>query len=1192
MKRSTWKKRALASALALTMAASVLPMAGFAAEGTSIPLTGESGTDGLKMNKTAKLEDDGTYTINLEAYATGQVKIETVKTVKPCDIVLVLDQSGSMVEERISGIPGNTYKRVDGLTNADVENGIYYYQVGGNYYRLYATKKVTGVETVWMDKNGKTYTDDEVSNTWKRQYDGQTYTTANYFVTATLKTFTRAHKGIDTAPTGFYYVNDKDSSDNTNSFFNFDTAAKARETFTKKYATNGKMVEFHNDGAPGGGQTSLDDLHYVAAVYMPVSKEAVYTYEYTYTYVDEAGQNVTVKTATGTESDPCPVSPLYERETTTGTRLQALKYAANTFINNIRANAIANDVDHRVAVVGFGSTDYSSRYYWNNTELFVGADQYNFTYRGQDSTHNDSGDLAADHYTDAYQTVTSDEGYRNLEASIKNLSGNGATHPEYGFKMADGIFTENDDTYIGHDGTKQTRSKVVIFLTDGEPGDTEYESSVARDAISEANGLKTDHDAKVYTVAVLNKEPSDSRVDQFLKDTSSSNSYTLATNAQDLEDFFETVDEDISNTTTNVELTENAKMVDELSEYFMFPEGYNVDENVTIQVAKHTGYEAFAPATAAPEGVQARLNSEKNAIEITGFNFVSEGQNLVTTDTTGGSVKATGYKLIVTIHGVLAKDAAAGQGYISTNSDRSGIYDLDDDNEYAMIKAFNKPLVLLTESLKVLDYAKEAQLPVEGLASVNRLDSSEDSVFSKVGEDSTELDLQYGDAVASDAKLTYQPQTMQWNGYDTFYALGGTGRENQWSKVTVMPANNVYYEDDFVTNIENGTVGIEYSKGNWEIVYDNGQNQGNDNTETPNNGVHGGWVEGDAGLSDDTGYSDGSAHVSSTKNSKATFTFTGTGVDIYGYTDMTTGTVRAQLYRVGEDGNEVLSKVLIVDTQSESNGYYQIPTLFFSVDYGTYKVVLTVGSTSDNRSTFYLDGIRVYNPIQGDPDVDAAYGNEVGAVFQSVRNILLDSGKLTADVDKANGVVFIDKDESQTETTTNVIGTYEDYGPKNEVYLAKNQSIAFTLDGAEYAYIGLKAPNGVTSATVTNGTGISSCEISHSTDLYYQITPNEDGLVVISNTGENLLSITKLRVTGEAAVGETSLASLMSYMSIMDTLPEVPYVDAPVEETPDDSENSGNVDIENPDQGQETPNQGNSFLDILKDIFESIWNWF
>ena len=50
--------------------------------------------DSLKLNKTAKANNDGTYTITMEAYTTG--KVTTVTKTTPVDIVLVLDQSGSM----------------------------------------------------------------------------------------------------------------------------------------------------------------------------------------------------------------------------------------------------------------------------------------------------------------------------------------------------------------------------------------------------------------------------------------------------------------------------------------------------------------------------------------------------------------------------------------------------------------------------------------------------------------------------------------------------------------------------------------------------------------------------------------------------------------------------------------------------------------------------------------------------------------------------------------------------------------------------------------------------------------------------------------------------------------------------------------------------------------------------------------
>ena len=77
----------------------------------------------------------------------------------------------------------------------------------------------------------------------------------------------------------------------------------------------------------------------------------------------------------------------------------------------------------------------------------------------------------------------------------------------------------------------------------------------------------------------------------------------------------------------------------------------------------------------------------------------------------------------------------------------------------------------------------------------------------------------YGKVATATAKaeLTYTPTTMNWNGYDSFYVFGKQiegGVINQWSKVTVMPANSVYYEDTFVTDEKAGTVGIVYG-GEW-----------------------------------------------------------------------------------------------------------------------------------------------------------------------------------------------------------------------------------------------------------------------------------------------------------------------------------------------------------------------------------------
>lgn len=54
-------------------------------------------SDAVVTSKTAKANNDGTYTITLTSYTTGTV--EQLTTPKPTDIVLVLDQSGSMAEK-------------------------------------------------------------------------------------------------------------------------------------------------------------------------------------------------------------------------------------------------------------------------------------------------------------------------------------------------------------------------------------------------------------------------------------------------------------------------------------------------------------------------------------------------------------------------------------------------------------------------------------------------------------------------------------------------------------------------------------------------------------------------------------------------------------------------------------------------------------------------------------------------------------------------------------------------------------------------------------------------------------------------------------------------------------------------------------------------------------------------------------
>lgn len=52
------------------------------------------GSEGVELNRSVSMNEDGSYTVHIEAYTTG--KVTTVVNTKPVDFVLVLDQSSSM----------------------------------------------------------------------------------------------------------------------------------------------------------------------------------------------------------------------------------------------------------------------------------------------------------------------------------------------------------------------------------------------------------------------------------------------------------------------------------------------------------------------------------------------------------------------------------------------------------------------------------------------------------------------------------------------------------------------------------------------------------------------------------------------------------------------------------------------------------------------------------------------------------------------------------------------------------------------------------------------------------------------------------------------------------------------------------------------------------------------------------------
>lgn len=1252
--------RILGVFLSFAMAVTMFPTMASANEGTS---TQADDNSPVQLSKTATLESDGTYTIDLEAYVTGEIVTQIERKNKPTDIILVMDQSGSMAWS-MSGLPDDNYSEAGRITNAQAYEGSYYYRVGNEYFPVTVKYASTSNVEKYVDDSGNEYNESQVATTWINE-EGRVVEANGPYLESSLISLHRIKVGA-----GYYYVEHEydtilgvPSGDGVAAGGLTMDAAEVRNDLRNNY--QGYTVQFENSD-------------YTAAVYTQLTP--IYSHTYEYYYTDADGNLVALPSVGTANDDPCPYT-LYQTGDSSGRRLDVLQYAAQKFVDSVQADAVTNNIDHRIAVVGFGSNGGNNDGY-RNTEILT-VDQLSVDDAPTADTNPDytNGGAyfpdrkeynGAQYGTNAYDSalgtalrnVRNDK--QNINTAISALTAYGATRSDLGMQMAEDILSART-------GTDKDRDAIVVFFTDGEPtSGSEFEEWVAADTINTAKELKIGYyvndaeqshgtsggmstgealgyTASVYSVAVYDGasptgsaningsgatrindflhmvssnypeargEKQGSRDWEFFRESGANNGYYMvANNAASLANAFNTIANNIHEVITTVNLDSESVLRDILSSSFTLPEGYDASTEITVTEAPYQGNGSWGAATAS----SATASVTGNTIDVTGFDYT---ENVVAEAADGQS--ATGRKLIVSITGIEAEASAATGSPVFTNTAESGVYDTVEGEE-VLIKEFDRPTVTITNKSYVLDYGKEATFNTSdlGIASASHINSD----MSKITTSNTAIDQKYGKSSLASNAITYTPQTMNWDGYDSLFAFGtDSSSANQWARMNVLPANSVYYEDTFVTNESDGTVGIEYSD-DWTEV---GEEQ--KNTQTVDDSAYG-WED---SYADDDTYSDGSAHTSDTAGATATFTFTGTGVDIYSKTDMDTGIIMAYLYEGESSENAVVKKLSLVDGQAVTggeDGYYQVPTLSLSVEdengdpiYGTYTVKLKVRSTSDGRSTYYLDGIRVYNPIQSlegnDANVDQAYGDagEANAVFREVRDILIDSASLTGGQPEANGIVFIDKtDSGDINTSTDVIGTYEDYGAKNEVYLAPGKGIAFEVDPSMTHYLGLRAPDGTgkaTEATVTNGDRTVKHAISSASDLYYKVTPKtvatadggETGYIYVENTGDNMLAVTKLRVTDSEEIDTQNLfriadmPALMSYVADFDSLPVEEPSDSEdavvtVPDETDDSDQTGDVVIENPDDDNQQNDGGqnsvqNTIRSWIDKLFSGIRSWF
>ena len=490
-------KRIIALLLALILTVGLLPTVALAAEGApttdSGSVTKEASKDNLKLVKTVTKEGDN-YKVTLESWATGTVTSSS--TPVPMDIILLLDQSGSM--------------NSDFTSSSSVE-----------YNRLYKRN-----QKIYEDYRDRLYI-----------YDGSGYVKVSV---------------------------------------EKETILFSKDKFTYTWS--------------GGSYVSYGERDY-------------------------------------------PDMTFYYQSTNSSktTKIVALKSAVRSFIGKVNEEATSKNVEHRVAIVGFASTKSGKKY--KNTELLSTQNEVNYA------------NANASNYEDALVSAKTEK--KRLSTAIDRLDANGDTYPEYGFDMANKIFAQHPIQ------AGDNRQRVVIMFTDGYPapaGTDDFNVQMANNAINNAKRCK-DNNAKVYTIGIFDgADPSASienysqngwlneavAANRYMHFSSSNypsamalnnggtkgegNFYFAASNADALNDIFDTISEEISTDTTT--LDGSATIVDNIPGNFTIPaEASDIKVYTAKCAGKTNGTLTWESRESSTLQASSATENGKTSVSVTGFNY-------------------------------------------------------------------------------------------------------------------------------------------------------------------------------------------------------------------------------------------------------------------------------------------------------------------------------------------------------------------------------------------------------------------------------------------------------------------------------------------------------------------------------------------------------------------------------------------
>lgn len=400
--------------------------------------------------------------------------------------------------------------------------------------------------------------------------------------------------------------------------------------------------------------------------------------------------------------------------------------------------------------------------------------------------------------------------------------------------------------------------------------------------------------------------------------------------------------------------------------------------------------------------------------------------------------------------------------------------------------------------------------------------------------------------------------------------------------VKVVPANVVYYEDDFpgITYIRTDKNGWAHYKTNDSEGNEQSADQDSSYGSDPNYQEDKGteytlvldtsdlnayqqevinYLNQQLGLSGgDSSNGSLSALVVKETADVMSFEFRGTGFEIVSRTTQNQyAVVSVKVERKNGDGTYTVVKQFPVITESKGGDLYQVPIISVTgMDAAEYKVTLkAAGSTETKTRILYIDGVRIYQPLEGLDYADYYNPDEAHASFYEVKSLIGEGKAIYTDISDTGdetrlvtGTTLIeDVEGSMLLSTTEDVNQYLKLGPNNELYLcgqSSNNVLALFLypdanedKNARTIQIGahrkadydmgpasVDLVYGSTADTILNGTH--KYQVDSGTEQYYEIDPanldydqtnNRYLLMVGTNDGDvdySALALTNLKISG------------------------------------------------------------------------------